>query len=546
MPRLRRADLRLRRGDRREPRPPLRARARGPGDRRGDAVLGQYRPPPPRRPHRPRRQPAALREVAARPRRAPARRAPTARSSSSTPGTNGPRRRCSSRRSSTAGPTSTRSPRLRTTEPEPQCRPRSSSTSAPTRRRRPLIQDTLAPNRTRLAAARARLSGIGPPHGHHRSSPHWMSHLPQRYRDSRPAGEHWRGARRATPRGDGDGDPEQRGILPRRPGAGRHGASSRAYVAAFGRRRDRLRPAQPARLHPVDLPRSDQRQSGCRRFDIPRARRCREPVMPRACSSTTAPSTTTLLAGFAPEEMRVPLLRGAGGGRERHDRRLPRRARPAAAGLALEPLPAGDSNVSPEPLAAWAANQVSRAADRRAGAGARWRPRPSPRNFGDKAAHDALHPAEVARDRASTSSRSTARLRGALPRGSTRTSRWRRSSSRPGLVHRGELTAFCDPPRPAALRPAPASEAERDGVRVVLHIGTHKTGTTALQASASPPTVAASGRPVASSTRSSHGPRVRPSPAGHPVDRPRRTARLRRTGRKSCSGGGSPRATPPP
>ena len=163
---LRRADLRLRGGDRREPRPPLRPRARGPGDRRGDAVLGQYRPPPPRRPPRLRRKPAALREVAARARRAPARRAPTARNSSSTPGTNGPRRPCSNHRSNTAGPTSTRSPR---SAPNPTDAPMSRivlhvgthKTATTT------VQDTLALNRRHLAGHGIVFPQVGPNAGQH-------------------------------------------------------------------------------------------------------------------------------------------------------------------------------------------------------------------------------------------------------------------------------------------------------------------------------------------------------------------------------------------
>ena len=52
-----------------QPRQALPPRPRRPGDRRGDAVLGQYRPAQARRPYRLRRQPGALREVAPRPRR---------------------------------------------------------------------------------------------------------------------------------------------------------------------------------------------------------------------------------------------------------------------------------------------------------------------------------------------------------------------------------------------------------------------------------------------------------------------------------------------
>ena len=200
--------LRLRGGDPEQPRQALPPRPRRPGDRRGDAVLGQHRPAQAQRPHRPRRQPGALREVARRPLpRAAGRLLPPA-SSSSTPGTSGPRRRRWSRAASTARPISTR------------CGASRAATGAPRRSRQKkssmseiiihigthktgttTIQDTLFHNRKLLKARGVVYPRIGLIAPHHNLVTRWID-LPLQFRARRSALANWESLARAWAGGD--------------------------------------------------------------------------------------------------------------------------------------------------------------------------------------------------------------------------------------------------------------------------------------------------------------------------------------------------------
>ena len=432
MPRLRRADLRLRGGDRREPRPPLRARARGPGDRRRHAVLGQYRPPPPRRPHRLRRQPAALREMAARPRRAPA---------------------AGSYRQELFVNAWNEWAEKAVLEPSQQYGR--------------AYLDALAALR-RLSVADAAPPGPWTPHvpdrparrhpqdRDHHSAGHAGAEPPppRQARHRLPAG---RPERRPALAGD-PLDPAAGALLRQPAGAGELAGARRAATPPASRRSSSAARSSPAAARAVDMRELAGLLAAFGRRTVvcvlrnqltylqsiylqvtkeARGRRASRRSSPRRCAPTSPPASQLdygalydhLLTGFAPEEIVFlcyeAAVRGPGGIIGELFDRLGLGA--AAAGLL--PLAAGNSNVSPAPLAAWAANRISapgvagQRADRTGGRGDRGDLRRS-------RAQQRSTPAPRERGSRRTSRRSTPPSRRATG-GSSRASRWPHSSSAP-------------------------------------------------------------------------------------------------------------------
>ena len=115
--------------------------------------------------------------------------------------------------------------------------------------------------------------------------------MPARYRDDRPAAEHWQRLLARHAGGTATVLLSSEEFSRGRPERGRHGGA-RGLCLRLRHAADRLRAAQPARLHPVALP------ADAASAPAAGGRRLREAVpagatMPRACSSTTGPSTTT-------------------------------------------------------------------------------------------------------------------------------------------------------------------------------------------------------------------------------------------------------------
>ena len=224
---------------------------------------------------------------------------------------------------------------------------------------------------------------------------------------------------------------------------------------------------------------------------------------------------------------RLPILRGGGPGtRAGSSGSLLDRLGLAGASHSLAPLAAGDFQ-----RLGRAAGRLGRHPDRRSRKLARrqvWSALAREvlaETFGAEARTTLFTRAEVARVRGAFRAAERC-LRGALPRGSIPTSRWRRSSCR--LASSTGASSPCrllDPARPAAAPPGRGRLSALPMAGLVLHIGTHKTGTTALQAAldGQPQRAGGAGDRLSPPRR----PRGRPPPAGHPVDRPR-APRLRR------------------
>jgi hypothetical protein len=214
------------------------------------------------------------------------------------------------------------------------------------------LQNTLGANRARLAERGIVYPKIRPGNAHHSLATQWIE-LPDTYRNPAPAAELWREVA-AMAR-----DPDATVILSSeefsrwRPKAVDFAELAR-LVAAFDERlvvctlRNQL-----AYLQSIYLQVSREWSHLPFEAFIGTALRDRHAT---GVSLDYGALYDRLLAGFAPSEIRFLCYETA----TRHQGGVVG-AFLAAAGLAaddLVPLAAGDSNVSPEPLAAWAANQI--------------------------------------------------------------------------------------------------------------------------------------------------------------------------------------------
>jgi hypothetical protein len=215
------------------------------------------------------------------------------------------------------------------------------------------VQDTLALNRDRLSTTGVVFPQVGPSNGQHSLVTAWID-LPERYRDRRPAREVWTelAARHA-------GGAATVVISSEEFSRARPGVDMRALaglVAPFGRRtivcvlRNQLAFLQSIYLQVT----KEARVAGVEAFVA-------EALLTNLATGLMLDYGALydrLLEGFAPEEIVFlcyeTAVRGPGGIIGGIFDRL---GLGAAAGLL--PLAAGDSNVSPAPLAAWAANQIS-------------------------------------------------------------------------------------------------------------------------------------------------------------------------------------------
>jgi len=215
------------------------------------------------------------------------------------------------------------------------------------------LQDTLAANRAGLAEQGVVYPDIGSTSGHHMLATHWID-LPKVYYDTLPAVEHWRALAERYAQGEETVVLSSEELSRWRPQAVDY-AELAALLAPFEKRtivctlRNQLAYLQSIYLQIT----KEARGPG---FDA---------FLDQALRTNHATGVFLdygalydhLLAGFDADEIAFlsyeTAVRQEGGilGAilERAD--LP--------GIALEPLPAGNSNVSPEPLAAWAANQIA-------------------------------------------------------------------------------------------------------------------------------------------------------------------------------------------
>ena len=319
---------------------------------------------------------------------------------------------------------------------------RSSSTSAPTRPAPPPSR-TRCPTTAAASGARLVFPAVGLIAPHHNLVTRWID-LPLQFRARRSALENWASLSRGLGRQRRDGAAQQRGILPAAADRGRLPRAPR-LVAGFDRRRLAcvLR-NQLGYIQSIYVQVTKGRASSTSTFrqpvrpleirHRPRAR-LQPPARPHAGGLRAGRAGAHPLRGQRrrrrPGRGLLPQARAAG-----HRRR----AR-TAAGRRFQRLA--------EPLALWLANQSRRAAGRRPRPDRRSPRRCSPRRLAPGAQH-AFHPRRGRPARAALrppnrpSRRATA--------GSTPTSRWRRSSSRPALsIAASSPAAVLDRPRAGAL-----------------------------------------------------------------------------------------------
>jgi hypothetical protein len=216
------------------------------------------------------------------------------------------------------------------------------------------VQDTLALNRSRLAERGIVFPRVGPNAGQHSLVTAWFD-LPERYRDSRPAREAWRALAAQHGPGDATVIVSSEEFSRSRPGVDLRELAN--LVAPFERRtivcvlRNQLAYLQSIYLQVT----SETRIAGFEAF-LAEALRTN---LATGLQLDYGALYDRLLEGFAPGEIVFlcyeTAVREPGGIIGALFQRLG--LGPAADGLL--PLAAGNSNVSPAPLAAWAANQIS-------------------------------------------------------------------------------------------------------------------------------------------------------------------------------------------
>jgi len=293
------------------------------------------------------------------------------------------------------------------------------------------VQDTLAVNRDRLAGRGVIFPRIGPSNGHHSLVTTWID-LPERYCDPCPAREAWAELAVRHAGGEATVIVSSEEFSRARPQAVDMAEIAR-LVAPFRQRtvvcvlRNQLAYLQSIYLQII----RDARVAGVEAFLAEALRTDRATGVPLDYGTLY----DRLLAGFAPEEIVFlsyeAAVRAPGG---LVPALLDRLGLP---GEGLAALAAGDSNVSAEPLAAWAANQIS--APRIADAGLVALAREAiAESFGAEARTTLYTRAEVTRI-----------VEHFAPLNAAFESRYRRIDpdfalaplARPqGLVHRGELT----------------------------------------------------------------------------------------------------------
>jgi hypothetical protein len=216
------------------------------------------------------------------------------------------------------------------------------------------VQDTLALNRRHLRGHGVVFPQVGPSAGQHALVTRWIP-LPERYCDSRPALESWQALVRGHAAGDATVFVSSEEFSRSRPGVDMRELAG--LVAPFGRRtvvcvlRSQLAYLQSIYLQVT----KEARVAGFEAF-LAEALRTN---LATGLQLDYGALFDRLLEGFAPEEIVFvcyeTAVSGPGGIIGGIFERLG--LGEVAAGLA--PLAAGDSNVSPVPLAAWAANQIS-------------------------------------------------------------------------------------------------------------------------------------------------------------------------------------------
>ena len=216
------------------------------------------------------------------------------------------------------------------------------------------VQDTLALNRRRLVEQGIVFPQIGPNAGQHSLVTAWFD-LPERYRDSRPAREAWRGLAAEHAPGAATVIVSSEELSRGRPGVDMRELAD--LVAPFGRRtvvcllRSQLAYLQSIYLQVI-------RDARIARF---------EEFLNQSLRSNHATGVMLdygalydrLLAGFAADEivfLSYEAAARAPGGVVGY---LLERTGLGTAVPGLVPLEAGNSNVSAEPLAAWAAAQIA-------------------------------------------------------------------------------------------------------------------------------------------------------------------------------------------
>jgi hypothetical protein len=216
------------------------------------------------------------------------------------------------------------------------------------------IQDTLALNRRKLAEHGIVFPQVGPSNGQHSLATAWID-LPERYRDSRPARDAWRALGREHGTGQATVIVSSEELSRGRPGVDMRELA--ALVAPFGRRtlvcllRGQLAYLQSIYLQVI----RDVRIAPFEEY-------LRQALQTRHATGVMLDYGALydrLLEGFAPEEILFlsyeAAVRAPGGVVGSLFARIGR----GAAAADLQTLPAGNSNVSAEPLAAWAANQIA-------------------------------------------------------------------------------------------------------------------------------------------------------------------------------------------